>query len=249
MNKPNFLVAIAKNEDYYIKEWVDYHIKLGFDEIVIYEDDWECKYRHKNLRIIKNTFKEQNRQLLVYKDFLDNFQDDYEWVAFFDIDEFLVLNQDTNLRSFLGRYNEYKCILVNWAIFGDNNIKTLDKNNTSVLQRFTRVSSMNFKPNRHTKTIRHYSLDHNIYQQKVHFPSIIDHNVCNTNKQTGDSIDFSTTVCWEVAKLNHYFTKSKEEFAIKVNKNNPWTRNLEEYDFYASNNDVVDTKARDFLYR
>ena len=33
------LVCIAKNEDNYIKEWITYHKKLGFDDIFIYEND------------------------------------------------------------------------------------------------------------------------------------------------------------------------------------------------------------------
>jgi len=32
------IVAIVKNEHRFIKEWVDYHLALGFDDIYIYED-------------------------------------------------------------------------------------------------------------------------------------------------------------------------------------------------------------------
>jgi hypothetical protein len=35
------LIAIAKNEERYMKEWVDYHMSLGFDEIVVYDNRWE----------------------------------------------------------------------------------------------------------------------------------------------------------------------------------------------------------------
>ena len=30
------LIAIAKNEDNYIEEWIQYYIKLGVDEIYVY---------------------------------------------------------------------------------------------------------------------------------------------------------------------------------------------------------------------
>jgi hypothetical protein len=30
------LVSIAKNEDNYLKEWVDYNLYLGFNDIFIY---------------------------------------------------------------------------------------------------------------------------------------------------------------------------------------------------------------------
>ncbi len=34
------LVCIAKNEDYYIDEWIKYHLKLGFSDIHVYQNDW-----------------------------------------------------------------------------------------------------------------------------------------------------------------------------------------------------------------
>jgi len=30
------LIAIAKDEDEYLKEWVDYNLKVGFDDIYVY---------------------------------------------------------------------------------------------------------------------------------------------------------------------------------------------------------------------
>ena len=32
------LVCIAKEEDNYIQEWIDYNKKLGFDDIIIYQN-------------------------------------------------------------------------------------------------------------------------------------------------------------------------------------------------------------------
>lgn len=33
------IVSIAKNENLYIKDWIDYHLKLGFDDIYIYDNN------------------------------------------------------------------------------------------------------------------------------------------------------------------------------------------------------------------
>lgn len=35
------LVAVAKNESRYIGEWLEYHQKLGFNEIIIYDNRWK----------------------------------------------------------------------------------------------------------------------------------------------------------------------------------------------------------------
>ena len=34
------LVAIAKNEENYLKEWVDYNLKIGFTDIYVYQNNW-----------------------------------------------------------------------------------------------------------------------------------------------------------------------------------------------------------------
>ena len=43
------LACIAKNEDMYIDEWIEYHLKIGFDKIFIFCDYW------------KHTFKKDHR--------------------------------------------------------------------------------------------------------------------------------------------------------------------------------------------
>jgi hypothetical protein len=37
------LVAIAKNEDEYINEWINYNLKIGFDNIIIFQNNWRAK--------------------------------------------------------------------------------------------------------------------------------------------------------------------------------------------------------------
>ena len=49
------LVCIAKDEDNYILEWIDYHLKLGFNHIYVYCNDWNwfvpSKYLYKVTKI------------------------------------------------------------------------------------------------------------------------------------------------------------------------------------------------------
>ena len=33
------LIAIAKNEQLYIAEWIEYHLSLGFDRLIIADND------------------------------------------------------------------------------------------------------------------------------------------------------------------------------------------------------------------
>lgn len=42
MNDKVALAAIAKDEDNYIEEWIRYNLKLGFDKIIIYQNNWRA---------------------------------------------------------------------------------------------------------------------------------------------------------------------------------------------------------------
>jgi hypothetical protein len=45
------LVCIAKWEDT-IEEWCNYHLKLGFDKIFIYQNYWVCDVKHENVETL-----------------------------------------------------------------------------------------------------------------------------------------------------------------------------------------------------
>lgn len=151
------LVAIAKNEDLYIQEWIDYHFKLGFDDIIIYQNNWRCKDKDPQVKWLE--LDGDCKQLEAYNNALDKFCEQYDWMAFFDIDEFLCLKEDPTLDSFLSRYDDMYSVCVNWRLFGDNGLQTFDTSNTSCLKRFTKCQRV---LNKHVKTIVHTSLCHNI---------------------------------------------------------------------------------------
>jgi len=45
------LVTMAKDEDYYLQEWIDYHLKLQFDDIFIYQNNWRFKNQIQNDKV------------------------------------------------------------------------------------------------------------------------------------------------------------------------------------------------------
>ena len=41
MKKKIALVTLAHKDDLYIQEWIEYNLKLGFDDIFIYQNNWK----------------------------------------------------------------------------------------------------------------------------------------------------------------------------------------------------------------
>ena len=96
------LVAIAKDEDHYLKEWVDYHLKIGFSEIFVYQNDWEYKNGDINdPRVHLEHISGVGIQNKCYNDFINKNYEKYDFIAFFDIDEFLWLRNKNDVKDFL----------------------------------------------------------------------------------------------------------------------------------------------------
>lgn len=121
------LVAIAKNEGPYIREWVLYHKKVcGFDEIFVYENDSEDDTRLQLEAMSKEGMcgwkpwprSEHNPpQPKAYWD-AERRKGDWDWMCLMDIDEFLVLNSGESVGEFMSGFDEKTgSVAFNWGIF------------------------------------------------------------------------------------------------------------------------------------
>jgi len=142
------ICAIAKNENHYIREWVEHHKALGFNKIFLYDNndiDGETFDQVIN-DYIKSGFVEiinirglSNQQIKCYNDFYHSKEAlQYKWVAYFDIDEFLFLDSYNTVQAWLhaDKYTRFDAIAVNWKYFDDNNLVEVKDNNYSI-KRFT----------------------------------------------------------------------------------------------------------------
>jgi Glycosyltransferase family 92 len=232
------LVCVAKNEDTYIQEWINYNKKLGFDDIVIYQNDWRCSIEGPNL--IKVEFDGINQQMNSYNHFVENNYGLYDWVAFFDVDEFLVLKKHNNIKDFISDYSEFDRIGINWVLFGDNGIEKVDKD-YNVLKRFTKRQS---DVNQHIKCIVNYRKG---FTMGIHNPYLY---WADTNKVVRSG-PFNINGPTDIAQLNHYFCKTKEEFIEKCNRGRAdatYKRNVSEFDAH-NFNDIEDLTAVNFMYQ
>jgi hypothetical protein len=231
------LVCIAKNEDFYIEEWIRYHLRIGFDTVFVYENNWRCSFSHSN--IIKIPFDGETKQVEAYNNFIKKYHDEYQWAAFFDVDEFLVLKKHKNIKEFINDYNYANGIAVNWVLFGNNGIDKIN-GEYSVLKRFTKRQ---IDTNLHIKSI--VKLNANV-KMNVHKPdkiSIIDTNGTNVIEPLHNG---PTDVC----QLNHYFGKTREEFELKINRGRAdisLKRKMEEFDPH-NYNEIEDLTAYNFYF-
>lgn len=201
----------------YIDEWVDYHHALGFDMIYIYDnsDDFELKewYEKRNIKAIEVIhYPGEAKQKPAYNECLKSIQEreSHDWVAFFDLDEFLYI-KDTNkfphIMDVLGTLPAHAgSLAINWQLFGYNGQMKYEPKPVTF-----RFPGHEKKLNRHVKAIARVSATsemdvHNVvrYTDKSYKAYDTSGNIvrgCFNDNLTGD-----------VLVVNHFITKSVEEY-------------------------------------
>ena len=213
-----YLCCIAKNEQPYLQEWIDYHLLVGFDKIIVYDNEDEPSLQSfASSKVHIKHFPGQTMQFEAYKDCIST-QQEADYIAFFDVDEFLVLHRHNSVQDFIQsmvqKSPQIAAIGVNWKMFGNNGHEQYV--NAPVLDRFTRRCQSK-GGDQHVKSIvnpRHvvYMLCHNADLRA----GMVTVNTVGDAFQGAFSPPTAETEA--VAVLHHYYTKSSQEFYAKCNR-------------------------------
>lgn len=216
------LVAIASPlEIPYLQEWTDWHLSIGFDEIILGLNDWETKdYPDQRNGKVKIFPVEGTRKQLPFYNFcVDTFHEDYDWIGFIDIDEFICLKKHSNIKDLFADYAAFPVLALNWKLFGSNGKKTYE--DKLVRERFTKSQK---DVNQHVKSFINLKNIRSIHKT---FASI--HPYWPAFKYDPHSTDFMAispenvlfSGPWnklgsdKTAYIAHYATKSAEECKIR----------------------------------
>ena len=127
------LCVIGKKENKYIKEFINHYKLLGYDHIYIYDnnniDDERMDQIINNSNFItiidyrNNKSKNSNWQYKAYYDCYKNNNRKYDWLSFFDFDEFLeIIPKNQTVKNFLNNEKYIKCqnIKINWLLYSSS---------------------------------------------------------------------------------------------------------------------------------
>ena len=212
--------AIAKNEGPYFKEWIDWHLSVGVEKFYIYDngsDDNTAEvlkpYIEKGI-VDYVSFPGYRMQLAAYDDCLARHRFDARWIAFIDLDEFIVPVADSSVPEFLKKHEDAPAVEINWLIYGSGG--AVEKNDRPVMERFRHHSKGDHKLNRHVKSI--------VNPRRV-YSMIGCHEVARINGKAVDSHGNKIRKGFrdrepqqDVIKINHYAVRSREEFLEKQNR-------------------------------
>ena len=129
--KKKFLCAVSvlKDEEIFVDEWLVYHKMLGIEYFFLFDDGAGLPLRsllkvHEKYCSVIPWFEagrvKRNGQIEAFRLALSELIQEFEWVIFLDVDEFVVLKDDKNIEKFLGRFPMASAVSLNWHLFGHN---------------------------------------------------------------------------------------------------------------------------------
>lgn len=238
--------VIAKNEGSYFREWIEWHLAQGVEKFYVYDNGSTDNTREVLEPYIKSGvvdykfFPGHRRQLAAYDDCLKHHRYECRWIAFIDMDEFVVPIKDDKLTDYLKRLEDFPAVEINWLIFGSGDAKK--RMPGGVMQRFHKHSQGNHPLNRHVKSI--------VDPRRV-FCMIGCHEAARINGKAADSHGNPVKVSWkdrtpqhDEIRVNHYAVKSYQEFIEKQGRGRAAGREKEVKEEYFRRFDLNDLEDR-----
>lgn len=236
-SKPRYYLAvcaIAKNEGSYFEEWIEWHKRQGVEKFYIYDNESTDNTRevlapYVASGLVEYTFFPGMRQQLpAYDDCLRRHRLDARWIAFIDLDEFIVPAKDGSIPKFLKRMEKYPVVEVNWLIYGSGGAK--EKHPGDVMKRFRRHAHPDHPLNRHVKSIVDPRRVYNLIG--CHEAARICGRPVDSDGQRILRNFRYRAPKQDVIRINHYPVKSYEEFLAKRERGRARTLTQRNLDYF-----------------
>ena len=156
----------------------------------------------------------------------------YDWIAFYDVDEFLYIINYTNINTYLSlnMFKNCQCIIINWKYYGDNN--NLYYKNNSLNERFSIPFYFNEK-NLNKSLEYYFSAGKSIVRGGLnliweHLPHYFN-NTKNCRPNGKILREYLSPPQYSDAYIKHYITKSTEEFIGRLKRGDVLLKSDENY--------------------
>ena len=212
------VVAIMKDEDPYMAEWIGYHLLAGVDHFYIYDNDSTPEFKkvlqpYIDANIVTYTpIHGKAQQMTAYNDALKRFKFESRYLAFIDADEFIFPKSNSTITEILDetlpKLSNAAGLSVKMIFYGSNGLEKADYTQ-GVIDRFTKRAT---NPENAVKSIVNPRCSDFFWS--AHFPTFFDENMFTLSDDTAKYFNLGYTITEKII-LNHYHSKSREEYYDK----------------------------------
>lgn len=211
------ICALYRNEAPYLREWIEFHRLVGVERFFLYNNDSSDDHREvlapyiADGTVVLRDLPVFPAQGVAYDDCLKRHGEESRWIAFIDLDEYLFSPTLRSVPEVLADYEEWPGVVVHWATFGTSGHRT--KPTGSVIESYLRRNKQSALINRQIKSIvdparteRCAGVHHFAYLEGF----AVDENFERVDGSASNNVSVSKL------RLNHYVTKSEEEYRRKA---------------------------------
>ena len=216
------ICAIVRNENRYLREWIEWHKGLGVEKFFIYDNGHGNDEKPRDVigddpQVVIMDWRDRdgNTQCEAYDECYREHGSEFDWMGFIDIDEFV--QSEMPLPDVLNTI-EADVVAFSWRMMTDNGLVHYD--DRPVQERFTQPAE-DLKPeSQFVKSFVRGGIDGLSFDRDPHMPHHPALEVVNPNGGKAPQCSVGTG-SREVAWIDHHFTKTAEEFAQKVSRSWP----------------------------
>jgi len=221
-------MTVAKNEGRYLGDWLEFQRLMGAEQVYLYDNGSTDDSPEIVAPFVREGFvtlipwatfdDEVSPQRQGYAHALCNFGHDFRWMAFIDLDEFLFPVEAPNLVSVLRGYEDCPSVCVPWFMFGFSGHETPVPG--LVIENYTQRAPFP-PPPRHAKLLKWKSIVQPAEVVAVTGAHLFELASGLTGgfdeRKTEVTADKATPPPGDVLRINHYYSRSRQEFAAKLN--------------------------------
>lgn len=247
------ICAIMKNEARNVVEWIAYHRAVGVDKFYLYDngstDDTVAVLQPLvDAGLVELTdWPQRPGQIAAYEDFARRHGAEWTWAAFIDLDEFITIFDGRSIVEWLVNFSHVGAVALQWMNFGPAGYE--ERPRGLQIEAFNKRVTNRYLVNGHVKCLVRMERFQKVASPHAFF---VDGPVLNELSQEvsggPSSYDIQETIRHDEICINHYYTRSREDWARKIvggcADNETVQRSLEWFDLYVRDATIVDERIQ-----
>ena len=222
-----------KNEGPFLKEFIEYHLFIGYDHFYLYNNNSTDNYQE-----VLRPYIERGVVTLIdlpvvpvqgpaYQHFNDHFRNETKWVTFIDLDEFVCPQKVDNVKDWIKRFSKYPLVCIYWKYFASSGLIEHDYNKL-VIEQYSLATDKYINIGKCFYNTRYQII--NLDKSAIHFPVVLWHGI--KIPAVNEAKNFSM---WQIQKiqkrqftiqLNHYWSKAFNTYIEKYKKGSGASGNM-----------------------
>jgi glycosyl transferase family 92 len=225
-------VVIVKDEGPYLQEWLEFHRLVGVQHVYLYDNGSFDGTEQVLSDFIRSGYvtripwssfvRDGSPQKLAYAHALSNFGLAWRWMTLIDADEFLFPTESDNLPSVLTRFEHLPALAVYWRTFGFSGHEK--RPSGLVIENFTMRAPFPPEPGVKRYLLKFKSIVDPSKVSAVVSPHMVklENGLIGACTENGILVPSGDEHRERVSnghlRINHYYTKSKEELEQKLSR-------------------------------